>query len=141
MFPSHFIKSNALHSAKTNLTQLFYRRCTDDIFVLFELAEHFSKFRNYFNTCHQNISFSFEQEKNEKFSYLDIEVFREKGKLVTTASRKPTFGGVYTHFKSFLTTVYKFGRYGLYCCLLLFQNLVWLGKILWRTQFFETIIF
>ena len=44
----------------------FYRRYVDDIFVLFESAEHPSKFRNYFNTCHPNMSFSFEQEKNGK---------------------------------------------------------------------------
>ena len=42
-------------------------------------------------------------------SFLDIEVSRKKGKLVTTVYRKPTFSGVYTHFESFLPTIYKFG--------------------------------
>ena len=48
----------------------------------------------------------------------DIEVSREKGKFVTTAYRNPTFSGVYTHFESFLPTVYKFDMiYTLaYCC-------------------------
>ena len=55
------------------------------------------------------MSFSFEQEKNGMFSFLDVEVSREKGKFVTTIYRKPTFSGVYTHFESFLPTVYKFG--------------------------------
>ena len=55
------------------------------------------------------MSFSFEQEKNGKLSFLDIEVSREKGKFVTTVYRKPTFSGVYTHFESFLPTIYKFG--------------------------------
>ena len=50
-----------------------YRRYVDDIFVFFESAEHLSKFCNYFNTYHPNISFSFEQEKNGKLSFLDIE--------------------------------------------------------------------
>ena len=96
----------------------FYRRYVDDIFVLFESAEHLSKFRDYFNTRHPNMSFSFEQEKNGKLSFLDVEVSREKGKFVTTVYRKPTFSGVYTHFESFLPTVYKFGMvYTLvYCC-------------------------
>ena len=88
---------------------VLYKRYVDDIFVFFESAEHLSKFRNYFNTCHSNISFSFEQEKNRKLSFLDIEVSREKGKYVTTVYRKPTFSGVYTHFESFLPTIYKFG--------------------------------
>ena len=81
----------------------------DDIFVLFESAEHLSKFRDYFNTRHSNMSFSFEPEKNGKLSFLDVEVSREKGKFVTTVYRKPTFSDVYTHFESFLPTVYKFG--------------------------------
>ena len=53
--------------------------------------------------------FSFEQEKNGKLSFLDVELSREKGKTVTTVYSKPTFSGVYTHFESFLPTVYKFG--------------------------------
>ena len=54
------------------------------------------------------MSFSFEQEKYGKLSFLDVELSREKGKFVTTVYRKPTFIGVYTHFESFLPTVYKF---------------------------------
>ena len=57
----------------------------------------------------QNMSFSFEQKKNGKLSLLDIKVSREKGKFVTTVYRKPIFSGVYTHFESFLPTIYKFG--------------------------------
>ena len=55
------------------------------------------------------MSFSFQQEKNGKLSFLDIEVSRKKGKFVTTVYRKPTFSGLYTHFESFLPTIYKFG--------------------------------
>ena len=55
------------------------------------------------------MSFSFVQEKNGKLSFTDVEVSREKGKFVTTVYREPTFSGVYTHFESFLPTVYKFG--------------------------------
>ena len=48
------------------------------------------------------------RRKNGKLSFLDIEVPRKKGKFVTTVYRKPTFSGVYTHFESFLPTIYKF---------------------------------
>ena len=61
------------------------------------------------NTCHPNMSFSFDQEKNRELSFLDIEVFWKKGKFITTVYRKLTFSVVYTHFESFLPTVYKFG--------------------------------
>ena len=42
---------------------VLYRRYVDDIVddtVLFESAEHLSKFCDYFNSCHLNMSFSFE---------------------------------------------------------------------------------
>ena len=64
--------------------------------------------------------FSVEQQKNGKLPFLDIKESCEKEKFVTIDYRKPTFSGVFTHFESFLLTVYKFG---LYSCLLLFQNL------------------
>ena len=76
---------------------------------LFESAEHLSKFRYYFNTYHPDMSFSFEQKKNGKLSFLHTEVSREKGKFVMTLYKKPTFSGLYTHFESFLPTIYKFG--------------------------------
>ena len=64
------------------------------------------------------MSFSFEQEKNGKLSFLDIEISREKGKFVRTVYRKPTFSCVYTHFERFLPTIYKFGMVCMlaYCC-------------------------
>ena len=79
-----------------------------DIFILLKSAEHLLKLRDYFNTCHQNMSFSFEREKDGKLSFLEVEVSRHKGHFVTTVNRKPTFSGVYTHFESFLPTIYKF---------------------------------
>ena len=41
-------------------------------------------------------------------SFLDIEISRENGKFVTAIYRKPTFSGVYTHFKSFLLSTHKY---------------------------------
>ena len=71
-------------------SEFFNIRYTNYIFILFELAELLSKFRYYFNTCHPNISFSFEQEKKGKSSFLDIKVSQEKEKTVTTVYTKPT---------------------------------------------------
>ena len=70
------------------------------------------------------MSFSFEQEKNQKLSFLDIEVSRKRGKFVTTVYRKTTYSNVYTHFGNFLPTVYQFGMvYTLaYCNLKICSN-------------------
>ena len=43
------------------------------------------------------------------FSFLKCKRWYHEGKFVTTVYRKPTFSGVYTHFESFLPTIYKFG--------------------------------
>ena len=104
-----FYETKWLEQCPSEFKPVFYRRYVDDIFVLLESAEHLSKFHAYLNTCHPNTSFSFEQEINDKLSFLDVEVSRQQGKLVTSVSRKPTFSSVYTHFDSFLPEVYKVG--------------------------------
>ena len=55
------------------------------------------------------MSFSMETEKENKLSFLDVEIIREQDKLTTTFYRKPTFSGVYSNFESFLPSIYKFG--------------------------------
>ena len=55
-----FYETKWLEQCPKELKPVFFRKYIDDIFVLFESTEHFSKFRNYPNTCHSNMSFSFE---------------------------------------------------------------------------------
>ena len=88
---------------------LFYRKYVDDIFVLFESQDKLIKFRDYFNGCHPNMSFSHEVERNRKLSFLDVNVFRKEQQFVTNVYRKQTFSVVSTHFESFLPIIYKFG--------------------------------
>ena len=104
-----FYETKWLENCPIEFRPVYYRRYIDDIFVLFKSNEHLVKFRNYFNTCHPSISFSYEEEKDNKMSFLDIEISRENGKFVTAVYRKPTFSGVYTHYDSFLPSKYKFG--------------------------------
>ena len=87
----------------------FYRRYVDDIFVLFEKPEHLALFKEYLNSKHVNINFTSENEVEGKLPFLDILINRNSGHLVTSVYRKATFTGVYTHFQSFLPSVYKFG--------------------------------
>ena len=44
------------------------------------------------------MSFSMETEKENKLSFLDVEIIREQGKFTTTIYRKPNFSGVYLKF-------------------------------------------
>ena len=65
MLSCHFIKSKDLNSAQRSLNQFF----TEDMLITFLISSH------------PNMFFSFEQEKNGKLPFLDIEVSWEKGNL------------------------------------------------------------
>ena len=83
----------------------YYRRYVNDIFVLFNSAEHLKRFYSYLNSRHLNISFTIENEKGNRMSFLDVDIIREKDKFTTSVYRKPTFSGIYTHFGSLLPSV------------------------------------
>ena len=104
-----FYEIKWLEQCPKQFKRIFYRRYVNDIFILFGSTEHLSKFGNCFNTCHPNMPFSFQQKKNGKLPFLDIEVSREKRKFAATVYRKTTFSDVYTHFGRFLPTIYEFG--------------------------------
>ena len=50
-----------------------------------------------------------EKERQNRFSFLDVEVIFKQGKFTTTICRKPTFNDVHSNFEKFLHYVYKFG--------------------------------
>ena len=72
-----FMKKKWLEQCPDKFKPVYYRRYVDDIFVLFKSRDHVIKFRDYLNKCHPNMKFSFEEEKNGKLSFIDIEVSRE----------------------------------------------------------------
>ena len=47
----------------------FYRRYVDDIFVLFRSPDHLEKFKNYLNSKHRKIRFTFEKEHNNSMLF------------------------------------------------------------------------
>ena len=87
---------------------VFYKRYVDDTFVLFKRPEYVEPFVDYVNSKYKNNNFSFETEKDQQISFLDVNVFRANGKFVTNVYRKETFTGVYTSFSSFITLEHKF---------------------------------
>ena len=101
-------EKNWLNNCPQGFKPVFYRRYVDDIFILFKSNDHLKYFQDFLNSCHIIISFSMETEKENKLSFLDVEIIREQGKFTTTIYRKPTFSGVYRNFESFLPSVYKF---------------------------------
>ena len=61
------------------------------------------------NKRYKNIKFSFETEKDNSFSFLDVKICREKDKFTTSVFREDTFSGVYTNFSSFVALKHRFG--------------------------------
>ena len=76
---------------------------------MFSSLDRAEKFKKYLSSKHPNINFSLEKENDGRLSFLDINIFREKGKFVTNVYRKKTFSGVYTNFNSFIPETYKTG--------------------------------
>ena len=98
-----------LKSCPKSFKPVYSERYVDDIFLLFEKPEQVIRFVNYMNKRHKNIKFSFETEKDNSFSFLDVKICREKDKFTTSVFRKDTFSGVYTNFSSFVALKHKFG--------------------------------
>ena len=88
---------------------IYYRRYVDDIVVLFRKEEHLELFKSYLNSCHENINFTHELEKENCLPFLDIKIFRENNSLFTSVYRKKTFTGVYSNFSSLIPLHYKKG--------------------------------
>ena len=102
-------EKNWLEHCTVGYRPLYYRRYADDIFVLFNSAEHLKRFYSYLNSRHLNISLTMENDKDNRMSFLDVNIIREKDKFSTSVYRKPTFSGIYTHFDSFLPSSNKIG--------------------------------
>ena len=76
---------------------------------MFSSLDQVEKFKKYLSSKHPDINFSLEKENEGRLSFLDINIFREKGKFVTNVYRKRTFSGVYINFDSFIPETYKTG--------------------------------
>ena len=77
-------EKNWLNSCTHRFKQVFYRRYVDNIFILFKSNDHL---KDFLNSCHINMSFSIKTEKENKPSFLDVEIIRKQGKFTTTIYR------------------------------------------------------
>ena len=77
-------EKNCLNNCLQGFKQVFNQRYVDDIFILF-----------------------LETVKENKLSFLDIEIIGRQGKFTTIVYRKPTFSGICSNFESFLPSIYN----------------------------------
>ena len=96
-----------LNDRPEQIKPVFYKRYADDMFVLFKMPEHVKPLVGYMNGKYKNINFSFETEKDGLMPFLDVNVFCDNGKFVTSVYRKETFIVFYNNFSSFKPLEYK----------------------------------
>ena len=77
-----------------------YKRYVDHVIVIAR-EDAIEKIKNFVNSSHPSIQFTLENEKNNKISFLDIEIIRsENAPAKTNWFRKNTFSGPYLNFFS-----------------------------------------
>ena len=70
---------NWLKDYPKDFKPVYYKRCVDDILVLFNKPEHAQFFLEYMNKNYKNMKFSIETEINQSLFFLDVKIFRENG--------------------------------------------------------------
>ena len=98
---------NWLENCPNDIKPVLYQRYVDDIFCLFKDKAQSERFLEYLNSRHERIKFTIEHEVNNSLPFLDCNIYREDGEFATSVFRKKSFSGVYTHFDSFLPSIYK----------------------------------
>ena len=96
-----------LDNCPIHFKPMIYKMYVDDIFVLFSSKEHLQLFVDYMNKQHKCLKFTSEAENDNSFSFLDIKITRHNQQFKTSVYRKPTFNGVFTHYKSYLDQTYN----------------------------------
>ena len=92
-----------------NAKPLFYRRYVDDIFCVFRDENDAMLFFDYINKQHNNITFTYETEHDNKLPFLDVLLTKSHDACVTSTYHKPTYTGLLLNFFSFTPLSYKTG--------------------------------
>ena len=59
---------------------------SSDIFVLVNSPEHLKRFQSHLDSLHINISFTIENQKDNRLSFRDVNIIREQGKFTTVST-------------------------------------------------------
>ena len=102
-----FHESKWLSECPSEFKPITYKRYVDDCFLIFKSKEHATKFLNYLNSKHKNISFTSEYENNNQLPFLDILVEKSSGMLITDVYRKSTHTGLGLNYFSFVPELFK----------------------------------
>ena len=74
-------EKNWLERCALEYRPFYYLRYVDDAFVLFNAPEHLKRVQSYLSSRHVNISFTIENEKDNRMFFLDVDTIYEQGKF------------------------------------------------------------
>ena len=96
-----------LDNCPVEFKPVLYRRYMDDTFLLFRENNHINQFLNYLNLQHKSIKFTKEVERDNRLSFLDVDIKKLEDHFTSSIYRKPTFTGLTLNFSSFVPFLYK----------------------------------
>ena len=90
----------------------FYANMKKDILTILLYCSERKNTLNYFQITSiyamKNTRFTSEKETNDKLSFLNVELSREKNQFIASVLHKPRLSGVFSQFGSFIPRCYKF---------------------------------
>ena len=86
-FLVHFEK-NWLQNCPSDFKPYYYRRYVDDIFVFSTSPNHLEPFQNFLNGRDANMSFAIKSEKQNRMSFLDVQIIHKDRTFTTSIYRK-----------------------------------------------------
>ena len=98
------LEKNAIPKLSTHMT--YWKRYVDDT-ITFIKPSSIDYALSVLNSFHKNIKFSFEDEKDNKLSFLDVLIIRNGGSIETTVYKKFTHNDVYLQWDSFSRNSWK----------------------------------
>ena len=85
----------------------FYKRYVDDTLARMPSTDAAVDFLTTLNSLHPSLSFTVEPPVDNKISFIDIEIIKNRTKIDTQVYRKPTNTGLLLHFQSHTDKRYK----------------------------------
>ena len=105
----HEKKTNWFNNCPKGFKPVFYRRYVDDIFMLFKSNDHLNYFKDFLNSCHNNMHFLWKQKKRTNYPFLTLKLYANKANLQPQFTENLLLVAYVVTLKAFLPSVYKFG--------------------------------
>ena len=92
---------------KYTIQPLFYTRYVDDVLAVFNHERDSDEFFKHINSIHRNIKFTREDEKDNRLTFLDVEIMKTDQNILMQWHLKSTNTGTYINKSAYSPTSHK----------------------------------